>query len=122
MVLIIVAGVLIGLLAGAVRNIVAWMGGKLRLDVQTFLYIPMWSIWLMIPIALSLLASVAELIAAPRKRWRDTWGAFFFAFFGSLFLAAWAASLGSGLILKYAIGWKDGPSPPVLPADPPKDP
>ena len=112
MVLIIVLCLFLGGLIALLANLVAWYSGKKRLDVMTFLYLPIFALWYTIPLVVGLMISIAELVASPRMRWRDTIGGRIAIGSLALFLSGWLASLLSGLGLKYLFAWPDGPTPP----------
>ena len=112
MVIIIVICVFLGLAIATVANAIAWYAGKKRLDVMTFLYLPIAALWYTIPLVLGLMISIAEIIARPAQRWVDTIGGRIAIGSLALFLSGWLGSLLSGLVLKYLFAWPDGPTPP----------
>jgi len=111
-------------LIGIVANVLAWWTKKKRLDVLTFLYLPVWSLVLLGGIMIGLLISIFELSGGRVARWRDTWGAKIAIGFIGAFFGTWLGSLISGVVLRWFFKWEDGPTPlppkapPVLPADP----
>lgn len=108
---------LLFLLIGIGANILAWWTGKLRLDVLTFLYLPIWSLWLFLPLMLAIVVSIAELVGGRQLLWRNTWGARFAMVFVGAFFGNWLGSVISGMALRYVWKWPDGPT---LKVEPPK--
>ena len=112
MLIIIILCAVLGAFIALVANSLAWYAGKKRLDVMTFLYLPIYALWFTIPMVLGLMLSIAELVAQPRQLWRNTIGGRIAIGSLALFLSGWVGSLVSGLFLKYALAWPDGPTPP----------
>lgn len=110
--IIVVICAFLGLLIATVANLIAWYSGKKRLDVMTFLYLPIAALWYTIPLVIGLMVSIAELVANPRQMWRNTIGGRIACGALALFLSGWLGSLLSGLFLKYIFAWPDGPTPP----------
>lgn len=112
MLIIIVLCAFLGLLIATVANWISWYAGRKRLDVMTFLYLPIAALWYTIPLVIGLMVSIAELVANPRQQWRNTIGGRIAIGALTLFLSGWLGSLLSGLVLKYFLAWPDGPTPP----------
>lgn len=111
MLIIIVICAFLGLLIATVANWISWWAGKKRLDVMTFLYLPIAALWYTIPLVIGLMVSIAELVASPKTPWRLTVGGRIAIGSLALFLSGWLGSLVSGLFLKYVFAWPDGPTP-----------
>lgn len=107
-----------GLAIGTAVLWVAWYSGRARLDIMTFLYLPIYCLFFTIPLVLGLIVSIAELVASPRTLWRNTVGAKIAMGSVALFFSGWFAGVVVGLIFKLAMGWKEGPTPKPLIIDP----
>jgi hypothetical protein len=100
---------------GVIANLIAWWAGKKRLDVLTFLYLPLWSLWLLAVVMIGLGWSVVELYSGRHVRWVDSVGAKITLAGTGMFLGVWLGSVISGVVLRYFFKWADGPTPKPLP-------